>query len=108
MPKLAKVSDYDPTIVHDRHSLFAEIRRRGMTLSGIATDAGIHPSACRHGIDRKNRTGAKAIAEALGWPFDYAFPNYHERAHNSDANLSLKKQPKSRQNSSNVVDERAA
>lgn len=108
MPKFAKAPDYDPSIVHDRHSLFAEIRRRGMTLSGIATDAGIDPSACRHGIDRKNRTGAKAIAAALGWPFDYAFPNYHERAHNSDANVSLKTPGKSRQNSTNVVDGRAA
>ena len=108
MPKPAKVPDYDPNIIHDRHSLYAEIRRRGMTLSGIAKDADIDASACRHGIDRRNRPGAEAIAAALGWPFDYAFPNYHNRAHNSDANVSLKKGRESRPNSTNVVDRKSA
>lgn len=109
MPK-PKTTSYDPSIVHDRHSVFMEIRKRGMTLSGIALDAGLDPSACRHGIDMKNRRGAEAIADALGWPFDYAFPNYpdNRRVHNSDANVSLKRAPKSRQNSPDVVDGKAA
>jgi Ner family transcriptional regulator len=108
MPKPAKVPNFDPNVIHDRHSLYAEIKRRGMTLTGIAQDAGLEGSIVRHGIDRRNRTGAEAIAAALGWSFEYAFPDYHNRGHNSDANLSLKKAKESRQNSTNVVDGRAA
>lgn len=92
----------------DRHDILALIRRRGMTLSGIAQDAGLEGSACRHGIARRNRNGAIAIAEALGIPFDRLFPGYHARGHNSDANLSLKNQDSSRQKRPSNVDERAA
>ena len=46
-----------PEVIWDRHTILAEIRRRGMTLSGIAEDAGLEGSACRHGIARRNRNG---------------------------------------------------
>lgn len=97
-----------PDPVWDRHTILAEIRRRGMTLSGIAEDAGLEGSAARHGIARRNRRGAMAIAAALGIPFDTLFPGYHARGHNSDANLSLKQRPASRQNVASPVDEKAA
>ena len=74
----------------DRHDILAEVRRRGMTLSGIARDAGLDESAVRHGIARRNRRGAMALAEALGMPFESLFPGYKSYAHDSDANLSLK------------------
>lgn len=97
-----------PEVVWDRHTILAEIRRRGMTLSGIAQDAGLEGSAARHGIARRNRNGAMAIAAALGIPFDVLFPGYHPRGHNSDANLSLKQRDPSRQNVSPSMDGKAA
>lgn len=97
-----------PDVIWDRHTILAEIRRRGMTLSGIAEDAGLEGSACRHGIARRNRNGALAIAAALGIPFDTLFPGYHARGHNSDANLSLKAASSSRQNVAPSVDGKAA
>ncbi len=92
----------------DRYDILALIKRRGMTLSGIAEDAGLEGSACRHGIARRNRNGAIAIAEALGIAFDRLFPGYHARGHNSEANLSLKNRDSSRQNVTPAVDEKAA
>lgn len=92
----------------DRYDILAEVKRRGMTLSGIASDAGYDPSVCRHGIARRNRKGAQAIADALGISFDRLFPGYHARGHNSDANLSLKNRDSSRQKRPSNVDERAA
>jgi Ner family transcriptional regulator len=88
--------------------ILALVKQRGMTLSGIAADAGLEASACRHGIAMRNRRGAEAIAAALGMPFKILFPDYHNRGHNSDANLSLKKPSKSRPNASENIDERAA
>jgi len=84
----------------DRHAILAEVRRRGMTLSGIARDAGLDERAVRHGIARRNRRGAMALAEALGMPFESLFPGYHSYAHNSDANLSLKSSQSSRKKDS--------
>lgn len=97
-----------PEVIWDRHTILAEIKRRGMTLSGIAEDAGLEGSACRHGIARRNRNGAQAIAAALGIPFDTLFPGYHARGHNSDANLSLKQGGSSRQNVTQSADGKAA
>lgn len=97
-----------PDFTWDRFTILAEIKRRGMSLSGIARDAGLEGSAARHGIARRNRNGAIAIAAALGIPFKILFPGYHPRGHNSEANLSLKKGAPSRQNVSPSVDEKAA
>jgi len=92
----------------DRYDILAEVKRRGMSLSGIAADNGYHPSVCGHGIARRNYKGAMAIAAALGEPFSRLFPGYHRRGHNSDANASLKKQSASRQKDGGSVDEKAA
>ncbi|TFF20507.1 hypothetical protein E3C22_16490 [Jiella endophytica] len=63
-----------PPAQWDRHSIKAEIHRRGMSLSGIARDAGLPESACRLALMGMNRKGADAIAAALGIPFDTLFP----------------------------------
>lgn len=92
----------------DRHSIKAEVERRGMNLTGIAKDAGLYESACRQGLFGVSKPGARAIADALGIPFEVLFAGLYKRGHNSEANVSLKQGSKSRQNSTNVVDGRAA
>lgn len=94
--------------VWDKHSIKAEVERRGMTLTGIAKDASLYESACRQGLMGVSKPGAQAIADALGISFETLFKDLYKRGHNSDANLSLKKPRESRQNSTNVVDGRAA
>ncbi|MEX2482084.1 MAG: helix-turn-helix domain-containing protein [Gammaproteobacteria bacterium] len=61
--------------VWDRHAINAEVRRRGMTLTGIAKRAGLGENACRSGVLGGNRRGARAIATALGIPFRELFPD---------------------------------
>lgn len=75
-------SSHSPT-EWDRHAIKAEVHRRGMTLTGIAVDAGLHPSTCRQGLLGCNRRGAIAIADALGIPFEELFPTSYTlgRAH---------------------------
>lgn len=63
----------------DRAAILAEVHRRGMTLTGIAKDAELYASACRQGIGGGSRTGAQAIADALGIPFDELFPDSYLR-----------------------------
>ena len=92
----------------DKHDILALVRRRGMSLSGIARDAGRHPSICAQGIARRNINGAKLIADALGIDFERLFPGYRNYSHNSDANLSLKQGRSSRQKRPSDVDEKAA
>jgi len=71
--------------VWDRHAINAEIRRRGMTLTGIARDAGMYPSACRQGLIGLSRPGAEAIATALGVPFRELFPTAYTRGRHNEA-----------------------
>ena len=62
----------------DRHAIKAEVHRRGLTLIGIAREAGLEPSACGVALRRRNVLGERAIAAALGvepsvlWPERYA------------------------------------
>jgi Ner family transcriptional regulator len=97
-----------PEVKWDRHMILALVKQRGMTLSGIAADAGLEASACRHGIAMRNRRGAEAIAAALGMSFKTLFPDYHNRGHNSEANLSLKQGQKSRPKALENLDGQAA
>ena len=73
-----------PSTVWDRHAINAEIRRRGMNLTGIARDAGLHASACRQGIIGTSRPGAEAIAAALGIPFRELFPDSYTRGRHDE------------------------
>lgn len=73
----------------DRHAINAEVRRRGMTLTGIALDAGLSESACRQGIIGYNRRGAEAIANALGIPFRELFPDSYTRGRHNERKTTL-------------------
>lgn len=64
-----------PDGVMDRHDINAAIRRKHLTLTKIALDAGLPENACRSGILGGNRKGARAIATALGVPFRTLFPD---------------------------------
>lgn len=72
--------------VWDRHAINAEVRRRGMTLTGIAKDAGLYASACRQGIIGLSRPGAEAIAAALDIPFRELFPTLYTRGRHDESN----------------------
>ncbi|CDX20292.1 conserved hypothetical protein [Mesorhizobium sp. ORS 3359] len=70
--------------VWDRHAINAEIRRRGMTLTGIALDAGLYENACRQGLIGGSRPGAEAIAQALNIPFRVLFPTLYTRGRHNE------------------------
>ncbi|NTB05065.1 helix-turn-helix domain-containing protein [Agrobacterium tumefaciens] len=75
----------------DRHDILAEIRRRGMTLTGIARDAGLYASACRAGMIGASRPGAEAIASALNVPFREMFPDSYTRGRHDERETSSNK-----------------
>lgn len=83
----------------DRTAIKQELLRQNKTLTGIARDAGLYPSACRAGMIGASRRGAEAIASALGVPFREMFPDSytlgrHERdepTSNKSCNTSAKK-----------------
>lgn len=52
-----------------------EVRRRNLSLTGIARAADLPEDACRKALHGLNRRGADALAEALGIPFDTLFPD---------------------------------
>lgn len=87
----------------DRAAIKQELLRQNKTLTGIARDAGLYPSACRQGIIGASRRGAEAIATALGVPFRELFPDSytlgrHDRddpSSNKSCNTSQKKRAKS-------------
>ena len=70
--------------VWDRHAINAEIRRRGMTLTGIAKQKKMYASACRQGLMGLSRPGAEAIAEALDIPFRELFPTLYTRGRHNE------------------------
>ena len=84
----------------DRAAIKQELLRQNKTLTGIARDAGLYPSACRQGIIGASRPGAEAIAAALGVPFREMFPdsytlgrhNRDDSTSNQSCNTSAKKQ----------------
>ncbi|MEP9351667.1 helix-turn-helix domain-containing protein [Xanthobacter sp. KR7-225] len=65
----------------DRHEIKAEVHRRGGTLGGIASAAGLDESACRAALIRRHLAGERALADYLGlapeavWPERYAKPS---------------------------------
>ncbi|MCF1744658.1 helix-turn-helix domain-containing protein [Paradevosia shaoguanensis] len=76
--------------VWDRHAIKAEVHRRGMTLTGIAKDAGLDQAACRHGLLGSHRKGAEAIAAALKLPFRELFPDSYTRGAHNERQTSRK------------------
>lgn len=61
----------------DRHSIMAEVRRRGSNLRQLALEAGLSESACRKALAVPLPAGEAAIADFLGvtvhelWPDRY-------------------------------------
>lgn len=70
--------------VWDRHAIKAEIGRKGLTMEAIAVQAGLKGSQVRHGLLGTNKTGAMAIAAALGKPFRTLFPTLYLRGRASE------------------------
>lgn len=62
----------------DRHTIRAEVHRKGATLRAIALQAGLDESACRSALIRRHVAGEQALANFLGmrpeevWPKRYA------------------------------------
>ncbi|WP_026379399.1 helix-turn-helix domain-containing protein [Afifella pfennigii] len=61
--------------VWDRHAIAAEVKRSGLTLTGIARDAGLWDAACREALVRSQPSGERALSEALGIPLEELFPD---------------------------------
>lgn len=63
----------------DRHSIKAEVARRGFTLTRVALDAGLEASACRRALIRRFQRGEEALSQFLDvplielWPERYRF-----------------------------------
>ncbi len=61
----------------DRHTIKAEVHRRGSNLRAIALAAGLDPSACSAALMRRHIAGQHALARYLGvspeelWPERY-------------------------------------
>ena len=85
-----------PPAVWDRHAIKAEVHRRGMTLTGIARDAGLAENACRKALFGIDRKGADALAVALGIPFDTLFPAGFHQSRSSQRHASPKRGGESR------------
>ena len=87
--------------VWDRHSVLAEVKRRGQTLRGIAKSAGLYDAACRQGVAGGSYAGAKAIANFLGIPVRTLFPGLYtaqlareDRIAKGSASASQKRSPR--------------
>ncbi|WP_418459811.1 helix-turn-helix domain-containing protein [Brucella intermedia] len=75
----------------DRAAIKDELLRQNKTLTGIARDAGMYPSACRAGIIGASRPGAEAIAAALGVPFREMFSGMYTRGRHDGVDTSSNK-----------------
>lgn len=82
-----------------------EVRRRHLSLTGIARAAGLPEDACRKALHGYSRRGADALAEALGIPFDTLFPDGFVR---SRRQASVKQLQESRQKRDRATDSAGA
>lgn len=82
-----------------------EVRRRHLSLTGIALAAGLREDACRKALHGYNRQGADALAEALGIPFDTLFPTGFIQ---SRRQASVKQLQESRQKRVSIADKARA
>ncbi|MAW85650.1 MAG: hypothetical protein CMJ42_03870 [Phyllobacteriaceae bacterium] len=69
-----RIDTAPPTLkAWDRFAIEMEVKRRGLNFTEIALDAGLYESACRQALIGRSRPGARAIAAALGIPFEVLF-----------------------------------
>ncbi|PZU43893.1 MAG: hypothetical protein DI566_13300 [Microbacterium sp.] len=88
--------------VWDRHAILAEVRRRGLTLTGIAVAAGLYDAACRQALNGGSLKGAQAISNAIGVPVSELFPDrytsrrpaHQDRNRKPSASASQKRSPR--------------
>ena len=59
----------------DQHSILAELRRRGMTMTKLAELNGVNPGYFRQVWTRTVRKAEVAIAEFIGVPVEELFPD---------------------------------
>ncbi|MBX9933314.1 MAG: helix-turn-helix domain-containing protein [Methylobacterium sp.] len=97
-----------PPVVWDRHAIKAEVYRQGMTLTGIARDAGLAENACRKALFGIDRKGAEALSSALGIPFDTLFPAGFHRSRSSQRHATKKQAQESRQKRIGAADKARA
>lgn len=72
----------------DRYAIRAEIHRRGKTLSALATENGLEPSACRVALIRQHPTGEKTISEFLGVEPSVLWPDRYPSSHQASQSRS--------------------
>lgn len=82
-----------------------EVRKRNLSLTGIARAADLPEDACRKALHGMSRRGADALAEALGIPFDTLFPDGFVQ---SRRQANVKALAESRQNRAAPTDKIAA
>ncbi|ADZ70084.1 helix-turn-helix domain-containing protein [Polymorphum gilvum] len=66
----------------DRHTILAELRRRGMTLSGLAEIYGLSRGGTGNIWTRANEPTERAIADFLGEPVEALFPDRYPKRRN--------------------------
>jgi len=66
--------------VWDRHAIVAEIKRRGETLTNLATRSGLSPSSVRVTLNRKRAvvTADIAISKFIGVPLHQLWPERYD------------------------------
>jgi Ner family transcriptional regulator len=79
----------------DRHSIRAELSRRGFNLTRLAIDAGLYESACRQALDGRSLAGAQVIAKALETTVEALWPDrYIQRRRNTATAPTASTSPK--------------
>ncbi|PWE52057.1 transcriptional regulator [Metarhizobium album] len=63
----------------DKHSILAELRRRGMTLTRLAEIRGVSPGGFRTIWSRPNQASEAAIAEFIGVAVEELFPDRYPK-----------------------------
>jgi lambda repressor-like predicted transcriptional regulator len=81
----------------DRPAIKKALLDKGLTLTGIALDAGLYASACRAGLIGASRPGAEAIAKALGVPFREMFPDSYTLGRHDACDITSNAKPDGRQ-----------
>jgi len=66
----------------DRHSILAELRRRNMTLLGLAEHYGLAASGVRNIWMRPNEKVERAIADFIGQPVELVFADRYPKTGN--------------------------